>query len=53
MKLSEVKGTRNLEIIADIIEPLGNIAMDKRYKGVFPIGIPNFGFSAINESKNN
>ena len=37
MKLSEVKGTRNLEIIADIIEPLGNIAMDKRYKGVFPI----------------
>jgi len=37
MKLSEIKGTRNLEIIADIIEPLGKIAMDDRYKGVFPL----------------
>ena len=37
MKLSEIKGTRNLEIIADIIEPLGKIAMDDRYKGIFPL----------------
>lgn len=37
MKLSEVKGVKNLEIVADIIEPLGNIATDDRYKGMFPL----------------
>lgn len=35
MKLSEIKGERALEVIADLIEPITNIASDKNCKGAF------------------
>lgn len=29
MKLSQIKGERTIDVVADIIEPIANIAMDK------------------------
>ncbi|MEE0899336.1 MAG: hypothetical protein UIM25_00420 [Bacteroidales bacterium] len=34
MKLSEIKGERAIEVIADLIEPLSNIAIDPNIKSV-------------------
>ena len=35
MKLSDVKGERTLDVIADIIEPISNIASDKEAMALF------------------
>ena len=35
MKLSEIKGERVFDVIADIIEPCCNIAMDEKSAGLF------------------
>ncbi len=35
MKLSEVKGERAMDVIADIIEPVANIAMDEIASDIF------------------
>jgi len=35
MKLSEIKGDRALEVIADIMEPISNIVSDKEAKKAF------------------
>lgn len=35
MKLSEIKGEHAVEVIADLIEPITNIATDEKCKGVF------------------
>lgn len=35
MKLSEIKGERALDVIADIIEPVANIAMDEVASDIF------------------
>lgn len=35
MKLSEVKGDRTLDVIADIIDPIANIAQDKDVAAMF------------------
>ena len=35
MKLSEVKGERTFDVIADLIEPIANIAADKNAKALF------------------
>ena len=35
MKLSEIKGDRALEVIADVMEPIANIANDAEAKKVF------------------
>ena len=35
MKLSDVKGERVLDVIADIIDPIANIAMDKEASRLF------------------
>lgn len=35
MKLSEIKGERTLEVIADIIDPIANIAEDKAASELF------------------
>ena len=37
MKLSAVKGETNLDIVADLLEPIANIAQDDKYKNFFPI----------------
>ena len=37
MKLSEVKGDRAVEVIADLIEPIANIASDKECADVFSV----------------
>lgn len=35
MRLSDIKGDRVIEVIADIVEPVSNIAADKDAKGLF------------------
>ena len=35
MKLSDVKGARTLDVVADIIQPIIDIAMDKEAAGLF------------------
>lgn len=35
MKLSEIKGERTLDVIAEIIEPISNIAQDKQAAALF------------------
>lgn len=35
MRLSDVKGDRTLDVIADLIEPISSIAMDKEAAGLF------------------
>lgn len=35
MKLSEIKGARTFDVIANIIEPIANIADDKKLAGLF------------------
>lgn len=35
MKLSDVKGDRTLDVIADLIEPIANIAQDKEVSEMF------------------
>lgn len=35
MKLSQIKGTRCLEVIADVVEPIARIAEDKEAKAIF------------------
>lgn len=35
MKLSDIKGERALDVIADIIEPIANIAEDEKAKALF------------------
>lgn len=35
MKLSEIKGDRCIDVIADLIEPVSNIASDKGVKEIF------------------
>lgn len=35
MKLSDVKGERTLDVVAEIIEPILDIAMDKEASGLF------------------
>lgn len=37
MKLSEIKGERAIEVIADLIEPITEIASSEKIKGMFPI----------------
>lgn len=37
MKLSEIKGDRAIEVIADLIEPTTNIALDKNVAGIFKV----------------
>ena len=37
MKLSTVKGETNIDIVADLLEPIANIAQDDKYKNFFPI----------------
>lgn len=37
MKLSEIKGEKAIEIIADLIEPVAEIASSKEIKNIFPI----------------
>ena len=39
MKLSEIKGERAIEVIADLIEPIANIAVDENFKDVFKIKV--------------
>ncbi len=39
MKLSEIKGEKAIEVIADLIEPIANIAMDKNLKEIFKIEV--------------
>lgn len=51
MKLSDVKGERTLDVIADIIEPIINIAVDEDAAAVFkrqevPEGMTARGFAA-------
>lgn len=55
MKLSEIKGERTLDVIADIIEPVANIAGDKEASKLFrreraPDGVDHREF-AINRLK--
>lgn len=35
MRLSDIKGERSLDVVADIIEPIANIAADKKCIGFF------------------
>ncbi|MBR1445497.1 MAG: hypothetical protein IJ586_00210 [Alloprevotella sp.] len=35
MKLSEIKGDRTLDVIADLVEPIANIAMDDKAAALF------------------
>ena len=37
MKLSEIKGERAVEVIADLIEPIANIAGDPACEGLFHV----------------
>lgn len=37
MKLSEIRGEDNAALLANIMEPIGKIAMDEKYAHVFPI----------------
>ncbi len=37
MKLSEIKGERAIEVIADLIEPIANIATDKECADLFSV----------------
>ena len=37
MKLSEIKGDRAVEVIADLIEPVANIASDKECADLFSV----------------
>lgn len=37
MKLSEIKGERAVEVIADLIEPIANIASDKECADLFSV----------------
>ena len=37
MKLSEIKGDRAVEVIADLIEPIANIASDKECADLFSV----------------
>ena len=37
MKLSGIKGEDNALLLANILEPIGKIAMDEKYANVFPI----------------
>jgi len=37
MKLSEIKGERAVEVIADLIEPIANIASDKECSDLFSV----------------
>jgi len=37
MKLSDIKGERAIEVIADLIEPIANIATDKDCAGLFSV----------------
>lgn len=39
MKLSEIQGERAIEVIADLIEPIADIAMDKGLKDVFKVKV--------------
>ena len=38
MKLSDIKGDRVLDVIADIIDPLSNIAQDEDARHLFKLG---------------
>lgn len=38
MKLSEIRGERALEVIADLIDPIKNLVQDKRFKTVYQTG---------------
>lgn len=40
MKLSEIKGEQALEVLADIIDPIGEIAIDKEIRGMIGAGKP-------------
>lgn len=56
MKLSEIKGERTLDVIAEIIEPISNIAQDKQAAALFkrekvPKGVDARNF-AIQKLKN-
>lgn len=35
MKLSEIKGERAIDVIAELIDPIANIAQDELFKGLF------------------
>jgi hypothetical protein len=35
MKLSDIKGERTLEVVADLVEPIANIAQDKETAALF------------------
>lgn len=37
MKLSDIKGERAVEVIADLIEPIANIATDKECADIFSV----------------
>lgn len=37
MRLSDIKGERALDVIADIIEPIANIAEDEKAKALFKV----------------
>lgn len=39
MKLSEIQGERAIEVIADLVEPIADIAMDKGLKDVFKVKV--------------
>jgi hypothetical protein len=39
MKLSEIQGERAIEVIADLVEPIADIAMDKSLKDVFKVKV--------------
>ena len=39
MKLSEIQGERAIEVIADLVEPVADIAMDKSLKDVFKVKV--------------
>lgn len=42
MKLSEIKGERAIEVIADLVEPITSIAMDRAIRELFSV-IPKDG----------
>lgn len=45
MKLSEIKGERAIEVIAELIEPIAEIASSEKIKSMFPI-VPKDGETA-------
>ena len=40
MKLSEIKGEKAFEVVADILEPISEIAMDAQFMAAFKAGKP-------------